>query len=131
VITYGQARTVVEHALLHARSHDLPPSAARAHPSIRHSHFKNRDGRIFTLSPWPVPTYWRWTTTFRREDYLWGPAYLVGSQLAPTHCVAASHCGRRPILVKPEKLRDPLLLNHLGVIGETACSVAGFAWRPR
>jgi 4-hydroxyacetophenone monooxygenase len=42
-----------------------------AHPSIQHSHFKNREGRIFTLSPWPVPTYWRWTKTFRREDYLW------------------------------------------------------------
>jgi 4-hydroxyacetophenone monooxygenase len=42
-----------------------------AHPAIRHSHFKNRDGRVFTLSPWPVPTYWRWTKTFRREDYLW------------------------------------------------------------
>jgi 4-hydroxyacetophenone monooxygenase len=43
-----------------------------AHPSVRHSHFKNREGRIFTLSPWPVPTYWRWTKTFRRADYLWG-----------------------------------------------------------
>jgi 4-hydroxyacetophenone monooxygenase len=42
-----------------------------AHPSIQHSHFKNKDGRIFTLSPWPVPTYWRWTKTFRSEDYLW------------------------------------------------------------
>ena len=42
-----------------------------AHPSIQHSHFKNRNGRIFTLSPWPVPTYWQWTKTFRREEYLW------------------------------------------------------------
>jgi 4-hydroxyacetophenone monooxygenase len=42
-----------------------------AHPSIQHSHFKNRVGRIFTLSPWSVPTYWRWTKTFQREDYLW------------------------------------------------------------
>jgi 4-hydroxyacetophenone monooxygenase len=42
-----------------------------AHPSIHHSHFKNHDGRIFTLSPWPVSTYWRWTKTFRPEDYIW------------------------------------------------------------
>ena len=35
-----------------------------AHWSVKHSHFKNPDGRIFTLSPWPIPTYWAWTKTF-------------------------------------------------------------------
>ena len=32
-----------------------------SHPSVKHSHFKNPNGEIFTLSPWPIPTYWRWT----------------------------------------------------------------------
>ena len=43
-----------------------------AHWSVKHSHFKNPDGKIFTLSPWPIPTYWRWTKDFRASDYVWG-----------------------------------------------------------
>ena len=27
-----------------------------AHSSVKHSHFKNPEGRIYTLSPWPIPT---------------------------------------------------------------------------
>lgn len=41
-----------------------------AHPSVKHSHYKNPDGKVFTLSPWPVPDYWRWTKTFEPADYL-------------------------------------------------------------
>jgi 4-hydroxyacetophenone monooxygenase len=41
-----------------------------AHASVKHSHFKNPDGRIFTLSPWPIPTYWTWTRTFAPNDYV-------------------------------------------------------------
>jgi 4-hydroxyacetophenone monooxygenase len=41
-----------------------------AHWSVEHSHFKNPDGRIFTLSPWPIPTYWSWTRTFAPDDYV-------------------------------------------------------------
>lgn len=41
-----------------------------AHPSVQHSHFKNRDGRIFTLSPWPIPTYWGWTAAVDPTDYV-------------------------------------------------------------
>jgi 4-hydroxyacetophenone monooxygenase len=41
-----------------------------AHPSIKHSHFKNPDGRIFTVSPWPIPTYWTWTKRFDPDDYV-------------------------------------------------------------
>lgn len=41
-----------------------------AHPSVKHSHYKNPDGKVFTLSPWPIPTYWRWTKTFEPKDYL-------------------------------------------------------------
>jgi 4-hydroxyacetophenone monooxygenase len=40
-----------------------------AHPSVTHSHYKNREGKVFTLSPWPVPTYWYWTTHFDADDY--------------------------------------------------------------
>jgi 4-hydroxyacetophenone monooxygenase len=41
-----------------------------AHPSVKHSHFKNRDGKVFTLSPWPIPTYWNWTKRFDPDDYV-------------------------------------------------------------
>ena len=40
-----------------------------AHPSVKYSHFKNRDGRIFTLSPWPIPQYWRWTREVEPQDF--------------------------------------------------------------
>lgn len=36
-----------------------------SHDSIEHSHYKNARGEVWTLSPWPIPTYWRWT---RRAD---------------------------------------------------------------
>ena len=42
-----------------------------AHESVKHSHFKNPDGKIFTISPWPIPTYWTWTKTFEPKDYVW------------------------------------------------------------
>ena len=32
-----------------------------SHPAIEHSHYKNPDGKIFTLSPWPIEVYWGWT----------------------------------------------------------------------
>ena len=40
-----------------------------AHWSVKHSHFKNADGKIFTLSPWPIPTYWALTKNFEPSDY--------------------------------------------------------------
>jgi 4-hydroxyacetophenone monooxygenase len=42
-----------------------------AHESVKHSHFKNPEGKIFTISPWPIPTYWAWTKTFEPKDYVW------------------------------------------------------------
>lgn len=42
-----------------------------AHKSVKHSHYKNPDGKVFTLSPWPIPTYWRWTRDFEPDDYEW------------------------------------------------------------
>ena len=41
-----------------------------AHWSVEHSHFKNPDGKIYTISPWPIPTYWRWMTEFEPADYV-------------------------------------------------------------
>ena len=40
-----------------------------SHPSVKYSHFKNADGEIFTLSPWPIPTYWTWTRRVDPDDY--------------------------------------------------------------
>jgi 4-hydroxyacetophenone monooxygenase len=40
-----------------------------AHWSVKHSHFKNPDGKIYTLSPWPIPTYWGLTKHFEPDDY--------------------------------------------------------------
>ncbi len=45
-----------------------------SHPSITHSHYKNPDGKVFTLSPWPLDLYWSWTRTMERADYDFGPA---------------------------------------------------------
>ena len=40
-----------------------------AHWAVQHSHFKNPDGRVWTLSPWPIPLYWRWTRAVDLADY--------------------------------------------------------------
>ena len=42
-----------------------------AHKAVKHSHYKNPEGKVFTLSPWPIPQYWRWTKDFQADDYLW------------------------------------------------------------
>jgi 4-hydroxyacetophenone monooxygenase len=41
-----------------------------SHPSITHSHYKNADGRIFTLWPWSVDQYWEWTREVDPDDYV-------------------------------------------------------------
>jgi 4-hydroxyacetophenone monooxygenase len=41
-----------------------------SHPSIEHSHYKNPDGKIFTLSPWPIEEYWGWTRNVDPAEYL-------------------------------------------------------------
>ncbi|MFM8305151.1 MAG: flavin-containing monooxygenase [Actinomycetota bacterium] len=40
-----------------------------AHPSVTHSHYKNARGEVWTLSPWPIPTYWTWTRAADPADY--------------------------------------------------------------
>ncbi len=41
-----------------------------AHWSVKHSHYKNDDGKIYTLIPFTVPTYWRWTRACDPADYV-------------------------------------------------------------
>ncbi len=41
-----------------------------SHPSIAHSHYKNQDGQVFTLSPWPLDEYWEWTKNIKPSDYI-------------------------------------------------------------
>lgn len=40
-----------------------------AHPTIQHSHYKNSDGKIYTLSPWPIDEYWEMTREVNLDDY--------------------------------------------------------------
>jgi 4-hydroxyacetophenone monooxygenase len=40
-----------------------------SHPSIRHSHYKNPAGKVFTLSPWPLDVYREWTRDINHRDY--------------------------------------------------------------
>jgi len=39
-------------------------------PSIRHSWFKNRSGRIHVLSPWRLVDYWSWTRDPDPTDFV-------------------------------------------------------------
>jgi 4-hydroxyacetophenone monooxygenase len=41
-----------------------------AHEAVQHSHFKNAAGKVWTLSPWPIPVYWQWTRSIDVDDYL-------------------------------------------------------------
>jgi 4-hydroxyacetophenone monooxygenase len=41
-----------------------------SHPSIQHSHYKNPNGKIFTLSPWSIDRYWQWTRTIDESHYV-------------------------------------------------------------
>ena len=43
-----------------------------SHPSITHSHYKNPNGKIFTLSPWKMETYWEWTRSADMDDFILG-----------------------------------------------------------
>jgi 4-hydroxyacetophenone monooxygenase len=40
-----------------------------AHPSIRHSHYKNPAGKVYTLSPWSIDQYWELTKELDPADY--------------------------------------------------------------
>lgn len=40
-----------------------------AHPSVKHSHYKNPQGKVYTLSPWPIDQYWELTLTLDNDAY--------------------------------------------------------------
>lgn len=40
-----------------------------AHPTIQHSHYKNPDGKVYTLSPWPMDEYWKRTREVDPDAY--------------------------------------------------------------
>ncbi len=70
----GRHRTMEPRAEVHdeyrGRYEDEIAQMVWAHWSVKHSHFKNPEGRIFTLSPWPIPTYWSWTKRVDPDDYV-------------------------------------------------------------
>jgi len=33
---------------------------------------QNREGKVFTLSPWPIDLYWEWTRHLERADDAFG-----------------------------------------------------------
>jgi 4-hydroxyacetophenone monooxygenase len=41
-----------------------------AHPSIKHSHYKNPAGKVYTLSPWAVDHYWELTRQLDPDAYV-------------------------------------------------------------
>ena len=41
-----------------------------AHPSITHSHYKNRHGKVYTLSPWSIDEYWELTRHFDPDEHV-------------------------------------------------------------
>jgi 4-hydroxyacetophenone monooxygenase len=40
-----------------------------AHPSVKHSHYKNPAGKVYTLSPWPIDQYWELTLQLEPDDF--------------------------------------------------------------
>ena len=56
-------------------------SSSGSHPPIKHSHYKNPDGRVFTLSPWPLDLYREWTRRIDRDHYVFG---MVADQAGGT-----------------------------------------------
>jgi len=40
-----------------------------AHPTIRHTHYKNPHGKIYSLSPWSIDEYWEMSREVDPADY--------------------------------------------------------------
>ncbi|HTO00412.1 MAG TPA: NAD(P)/FAD-dependent oxidoreductase [Microthrixaceae bacterium] len=53
----------------HARSQAELQKLVWAQPTIKHSFFKNADGEIHGLSPWPLVDYWTWTKEANLADF--------------------------------------------------------------
>ena len=70
----GGARTIEVRQDAHDRYADelieQISSLVWAHPTIQHSHYKNPDGKVYTLSPWPMDEYWEMTRVVDPDAYL-------------------------------------------------------------
>ncbi len=53
----------------YARSQEELASLVWAQPSIEHSFYKDRNGRVHSLSPWRLVDYWAWTRTPDPADF--------------------------------------------------------------
>ena len=73
-------RVLAEGAHSIAVKHDVPDryveelveqisSLVWAHPTIQHSHYKNPDGKVYTLSPWPMDAYWEMSREVDAAEY--------------------------------------------------------------
>ncbi len=54
-----------------------------SHPSIRHSWYRNAEGRIYILSPWRLVDYWRWTQSPDLADFELRPL-VTGTETTAT-----------------------------------------------
>jgi 4-hydroxyacetophenone monooxygenase len=43
------------------------------HPSIRHSFYRNAEGKVTLLWPWKILDMWRWTKSANPADYHFSP----------------------------------------------------------
>ena len=55
-----------------------------SHPAIAHSHYKNSNGKVFTLSPWPLDQYWEWTRRIECDDYEFGGVESPSEEMVGT-----------------------------------------------
>jgi len=72
VLARGARAIEVKHDVHHdyaARYRREIDSLIWSHPVVKHSHYKNKAGKIFTLSPWPIETYWTWTRAVDPAEY--------------------------------------------------------------
>ena len=42
-----------------------------SHWSIKHSYFKNANGDLYSISPWPLHTYQQWTKAPNTDDFIY------------------------------------------------------------
>ena len=71
------ARSVEVRREVHDDYADAVPGARSASSCGRtrrskHSHYKNPEGKVFTLSPWPLDLYREWTNRVHGDDYAFG-----------------------------------------------------------
>jgi 4-hydroxyacetophenone monooxygenase len=61
------------HDEYNVRLQDEMDTMVWSHPSIRHSWYRNVEGRIYILSPWRLVDYWRWTRQPALEEFIVTP----------------------------------------------------------